>query len=160
MRTEMTEGYTPVAHDVAAPLAWQVQQVGGSSPWGAVQTVERLIVPHRVELAGGGVGVCEVPIFVVSTASHGGIYVPSALLGSMPWAYRQYAKKWSGSENWFEEDCAVLAVVVSFPEAFPSVNSEKRERLRQTIDGLVERSRREAELEALVEGTIRSCWKA
>ncbi len=62
-----------------------------NTPWGFAQTVH----------AEGARGVLS-----VSTASHGGIFVPDALLAEIPAIERAYAAQWSGSENWFEEDCA------------------------------------------------------
>lgn len=52
------------------------------------------------------------------TPSHGGIYVPSNLVNKIDPAGRAYAKKWSGSENWYEEDIGWLWVVVAFPQLF------------------------------------------
>lgn len=74
-----------------------------SSPWGRVQSAERI--------GDGG-------IWQVSTASHGGMFVPDALLSRVSAEGRAFARKWSGSEAWFEEDCAVCYVVAAFPELF------------------------------------------
>lgn len=60
-------------------------------------------------------------IVSVSTPSHGGIYVPDDLLSSIPAKYRKWAKKWSGSENWYEEDCCWMAVAMAFPHLFPNI---------------------------------------
>ena len=82
--------------------------IGKSSPWGIVQD-EAVI----------GEG-----IFYVSTASHGGIWVARELLPRIKKEMRDYAKYWSGSSQWFEEDCAAQCVVVSFPEYFPAEQVE------------------------------------
>jgi hypothetical protein len=75
---------------------------GKSSPWGIVQDEE----------------VIAEGIIYVSTASHGGIWVARELLPRIQKEMRDYAKYWSGSSQWFEEDCAAQCVVVSFPEYF------------------------------------------
>lgn len=71
-----------------------------TTPWGSSQTVDRFA--------------CGV--LFASTASHGGFYVPLALLEKMPAAARAYARRWSGSEHWYEEDCAYHLVRLAFPE--------------------------------------------
>lgn len=76
--------------------------IGKHSPWGTVDAEE----------------VIAEGIVFVSTASHGGIWVSPELLPRITKEMRDYAKHWSGSENWFEEDCAAQCVVVSFPEFF------------------------------------------
>lgn len=92
--------------------------VGKSSPWGIVQDEETI--------ADG--------IVYVSTASHGGIWVSPELLGRVQEAMRDYAAYWSGSSQWFEEDCAAQCVVVSFPEHFPA---EQVERAQAIVDRYV-----------------------
>lgn len=81
---------------------------GKSSPWGIVEGEE--------QIAEG--------IIYVSTASHGGIWVARELLPRIQKEMRDYAKYWSGSSQWFEEDCAAQCVVVSFPEYFPAEQVE------------------------------------
>jgi hypothetical protein len=54
----------------------------------------------------------------VNTPSHGGYYVPSKLLSRIDPAGRRYAKQWSRSENWYEEDVGWAWVWVAFPELF------------------------------------------
>lgn len=83
--------------------------VGKGSPWGTVQDEE--------VIADG--------IVYVSTASHGGIWVASELLHRIKWTFLEYAAYWSGSSQWFEEDCAAQCVVVSFPEHFPAEQVER-----------------------------------
>ena len=92
--------------------------VGKSSPWGIVQDEETI--------ADG--------IVLVTTASHGGIWVSPELLGRVQKAMRDYAAYWSGSSSWFEEDCAAQCVVVSFPEYFPA---EQVERAQAIVDRYV-----------------------
>jgi len=82
---------------------------GKSSPWGIVQDEE--------VIADG--------IIYVSTASHGGIWVDRALLPRITDEMKDYAEYWSGSSQWFEEDCAAQCVVVSFPEYFPADQVER-----------------------------------
>ena len=69
-------------------------KTGSSTPWGPAQTVTDL---------GRG-------IFSVSTAGHGGVFVPASLLSLIPTKEQAYAEKWSGSRSWFEEDCAAVIV--------------------------------------------------
>jgi hypothetical protein len=75
-----------------------------NTPWGESQTVRDL-----------GQGV-----LMVTTAGHGGIYVPSTLvLHRIPKIERAYAAQWSGSECWYEEDCAAAIPMMRLPEFFP-----------------------------------------
>ena len=83
--------------------------IGKSSPWGIVQDEE----------------IIAEGIVYVSTASHGGIWVSRELIGRVQRTMRDYAAYWSGSENWFEEDCAAQCVVVSFPEHFGADQVER-----------------------------------
>jgi hypothetical protein len=92
--------------------------VGKSSPWGIVQDEE----------------IIAEGIVYVSTPSHGGIWVSPELLGRVQEAMRDYAAYWSGSSQWFEEDCAAQCVVVSFPEHFPA---EQVERAQAVVDRYV-----------------------
>jgi hypothetical protein len=57
-------------------------------------------------------------IFACSTSSHGGIFVPPELLHNIPAAARNDAKRWSGSEQWFEEDCCWAHVAAALPDRF------------------------------------------
>ena len=69
-------------------------------------------------------------VFCVSTPSHGGYYVPTALLHYIPQEYQDRAERWSGSPNWYEEDCEWASVAVTFPQLFPT---EALEHARLTI---------------------------
>lgn len=66
-------------------------KAGCNTPWGPAQTVKDL-----------GRGVT-----LVSTAGHGGIFVPAKLLRYIPEREQAYAAQWSGSRQWYEEDCAM-----------------------------------------------------
>jgi hypothetical protein len=74
------------------------------TPWGIAQS--------RTDVGDG--------ILCVSTASHGGYFVPDRLLGRIPAEGQAFAARWSGSPNWFEEDCAWAYVALAFPEFFPA----------------------------------------
>ena len=69
-------------------------------------------------------------IYTVSTPSHGGYYVPSALLNRIPPDHQARAQQWSGSPQWYEEDCEWASVAVAFPEYF---TPEQLTAARQTI---------------------------
>lgn len=54
----------------------------------------------------------------VGTPSHGGFWVPAKVLAAIPEMHQLYALKWSGSRQWYEEDCAWACVALAFPEFF------------------------------------------
>ena len=74
------------------------------TPWGIADSVEQL-----------GQGILS-----VSTPSHGGIWVPAALLDRIDYRGREEAMKWSHGwgGQWFEEDCCWAWVAVAFPALF------------------------------------------
>ncbi len=72
------------------------------TPWGYADTYRNL-----------GQGV-----FLVSTPSHGGIFVPSILLGNIPAKHQVWAERWSGSKHWYEEDSCWAAVALALPQYF------------------------------------------
>lgn len=84
-------------------------QMGEITPWGRAD--------YKSEIAEG--------ITIYGTPSHGGIHLSPERLEKVDEAFRKFAEKWSGHEEWFEEDCAALAVIVTFPESFPDVTSEQ-----------------------------------
>lgn len=77
--------------------------IGTNTPWGVAEFVSHI-----------GEG-----IWSVDTMSHGGYFVPTELVAKMDPAKVAYSAEWSGSPNWFEEDCAVAFVVEAFPHLFP-----------------------------------------
>jgi len=88
------------------------------TPWGESQSVEDI-----------GLG-----IWFVTTAGHGGYYVPTALVQRIPKEHRAYAKRWSGDERWYEEDCAWAAVALAFPQFFSATaQAHARETVKQFI---------------------------
>jgi len=91
------------------------------TPWGLSQTVEYISGNDT----GGATGV-----LFVTTASHGGYYVPRDQLHKITAERRAYAARWSGSEQWYEEDCAAAIIPVSFLELFDA------ERVRDAQDYL------------------------
>ena len=74
------------------------------TPWGKPDNV--------VELAPG--------IIRVGTPSHGGFYLSDDRKAEVDPRYREFADEWAKGwgDNWYEEDCAALAVVVTWPEVF------------------------------------------
>lgn len=75
-----------------------------ASPWGPIQ--------YAHNLAEG--------IVFVSTASHGGFWLSQERRDAVPALWRRYAASWSHGwgDQWYEEDCAACAVILSFPEVF------------------------------------------
>jgi len=88
------------------------------TPWGDSQTV------HDI---GNGV-------LSVSTASHGGLYVPDYLLSRIPEKEQAYAERWSGSRNWYEEDCAAAIPLYRLPEV-GTLEDEKRQAYYNSVRG-------------------------
>ena len=73
------------------------------TPWGAADDVE-----------------FKTPgIHAIGTPSHGGFHVDPTLLAKMPACLREV-----GNGPWFEEDCEWSAVVLAFPDKFPSKTVE------------------------------------
>lgn len=69
----------------------------------------------------------------VDTPSHGGYWVPAKLLPLIPERFKAYATKWSGSPQWYEEDCAWACVAVTFPDAFDWGHGETLEHAQSVI---------------------------
>jgi hypothetical protein len=84
------------------------------TPWGPAQSAEDI---------GRG-------IIAVTTASHGGLFVPDELLHHIPERARRWAAQWSRSPNWYEEDCCWAAVALAFPELF---KAEDLDQARRTL---------------------------
>lgn len=74
----------------------------GQSPWGSVQMrADSSLYPG---------------LFQVSTAGHGGMYVPDKYLHLIPVDVQQtMGERWSGSVNWYEEDDAMIAPLAYLP---------------------------------------------
>lgn len=84
-----------------------------NTPWGKADHYENL-----------GQGIMS-----VSTSSHGGIFVPDEMLGSIPEAAQADAERWSGSKQWYEEDCCWAHVAVAFPDRFEPENVDHAKRV-------------------------------
>ena len=96
------------------------------TPWGRADRVEAV----------GDAGIVS-----VSTPSHGGYFVPFRLLAHVPMPWQEYAEKWSGSPNWYEEDLAWAAVALSFPNLFSTAALEHaRETAARWLPGLPSRA--------------------
>jgi Domain of unknown function (DUF7007) len=74
-----------------------------NTPWGASQAITDI---------GGG-------ILFVTTASHGGYYVPPAFNRLVPIAWRDASFNAQGRFGWYEEDCDWCLVALTFPTTFP-----------------------------------------
>lgn len=71
----------------------KLPKIGGQSPWGTIQ--------HIKDIGNDCV--------FVDTPSHGGVFVPDEKLKGIPRRMREYSARWSGSQNWYEEDeCAAI----------------------------------------------------
>lgn len=69
----------------------------------------------------------------VTTAGHGGFFVPKKLLNRIPKEGIKDAYRWTRNEQWYEEDCCYAWVIISFPEIFPSndiIQARKSLRIR------------------------------
>jgi hypothetical protein len=89
-------------------------RVGGTSPWGKIQTTKD-VGPDVV---------------VVTTESHGGAWVAPQAEGTIPAHLRAYGLRWAnGARGWYEEDVAIVA-----PMAYvPTVPAAERERARAAL---------------------------
>jgi len=84
------------------------------TPWGPSQHITRY---------GRG-------IKFVSTAGHGGFFVPGGLLPDMPPTLRRMGQSMATLEisevgRWYEEDCEASAVILSFPLMFENMEVGK-----------------------------------
>lgn len=81
------------------------------TPWGPAQ--------EATELAPG--------VTVYSTAGHGGIHLSEERNALVKKKYRRFAALWSKGwgDAWYEEDCAALAVVATYPELFPTYPADR-----------------------------------
>jgi hypothetical protein len=60
--------------------------------------------------------------------------VPKKLVGHIPDIFRAYAKKWSGSDQWYEEDAAWACVAVTFPDVFDWSGGETLAHAQETVE--------------------------
>lgn len=67
-------------------------------------------------------------IVFYTTPSHGGFYLDAEHRGKIPAPARAFARRWAHDRGgWFEEDCAALAVITTFPDRFPNVTPAELE---------------------------------
>ncbi len=96
-------------------------KIGGDSPWGTIDYIR--------QLAPG--------IIIVGTPGHGGIVVENERLTYIPKHRIKFAEHWTGHHKegvWFEEDCAVAAVIDRWPSLFPHINLNSIESQLKTVD--------------------------
>ena len=98
-------------------------RVSRSTPWGTADSIKPI----------GDTG-----IYFATTPSHGGFYVPTEMLTEIPEAHQRRAAKWSGSRNWYEEDCEWASVVSAFPHLFDNQMRADAEKTLQWRDGIRE----------------------
>lgn len=86
------------------------------TPWGHAD--------YAKELAPG--------IWELSTPGHGGFYLDAEARRKVPAPWIKYGAEWSHGwgAGWFEEDCAALAVLLTFPELFPDIDADMWERIK------------------------------
>jgi len=73
------------------------------TPWGPAESVQDI-----------GAGILH-----VTTASHGGYFVPRELNALIPLAWRTHTFVARGMIGWYEEDCDWCLVALAFPTTFP-----------------------------------------
>ena len=100
------------------PLTDVAPELGDPSPWGTIDSV------HAIGQGIVGIG----------TARHGGLFVPHAQLHAIPQAWQDYAARFTGHAQYFEEDCASALVALSFPDLFAGSQRAALELLPQ-LDG-------------------------
>ncbi len=85
-------------------------RVGLPSPWGTIDGTRK----------------CAHGIIRVCTPSHGGYWVPLALVAKIPQRWRDYAATWSHGwgHQWYEEDVAASAVLATFPSCDPQCQED------------------------------------
>lgn len=88
---------------------------GSPSPWGKIQ---------HFQFLGRGVA-------IVDTPSHGGIFVPKELLHHIPEIEQIEAEKWSGSRNWYEEDCCSISPLFHIPDLVHDMPRENIEKIHE-----------------------------
>ncbi len=78
-------------------------------------------------------------ITFLGTPGHGGFYLSRERVKEVPQDYREFAAKWSKGwgDQWYEEDCAALAVIATFPEYFPDVSPDDLVALTDQLDHYV-----------------------
>ena len=87
------------------------------TPWGPSQSI-------RVLGQVNGEDILE-----VTTAGHGGIFVPPAVLHLIPTHRRKRAAQWSGNDCWYEEDCEWASVALAMPRLFTTRQVELARRI-------------------------------
>ena len=100
------------------PLTDVTPVLGDPSPWDRIQSITAI-----------GQGIVG-----IGTAGHGGLFVPHAQLHAIPQAWQDYAARWTGSPQYYEEDCASALVALSFPHLFEGSQRAAQELLPQ-LDG-------------------------
>jgi len=90
-------------------------KVGSVTPWGYA---DRVVIHDN--------GIVE-----VTTASHGGIYVPPHLNLEIPTQWRRAGYKGLPMQGWYEEDCDWCMVALCYPEGF---NQAARDAAQLTFD--------------------------
>lgn len=91
----------------------KLPKVGGPSPWGPIQTINRV----------------EDGILSVSTAGHGGLWLSPERLAAMPAHLKRPTTFYKRGSPWFEEDVEILRVQVAFPDICLAYNATEAERV-------------------------------
>ena len=80
-----------------------------NTPWGESQHIENIAkgIQH------------------VDTAGHGGIKLSVDMNEKIPITWRQASFNGQGMRGWYEHDCDIVMVVLTFPEHFPDANMDE-----------------------------------
>ena len=90
-----------------------------TSPWGPVESME---------------SVGDTGIVFVTTASHGGYYVPPVWNAEISKKGRDHGYEWTKQQGWYEEDCSAAYVVRDLPEFFTPELVKRATELIKSLD--------------------------
>lgn len=62
---------------------------------------------------------------LITTPSHGGFKLSEALNAMVPLAWREASFNQQGMAGWYEEDCDVCLVILTFPQSFKPAEREQ-----------------------------------
>ena len=83
------------------------------TPWGESQVIDKFA--EGIEF--------------VSTAGHGGMKLSADRNSKVPYSWRQNSFNGDGLRGWYEEDCDVALVIMTFPEFFKAEIVEEAKKM-------------------------------